>query len=538
MPDAWEKRLTQELEQLQRAPPPHICLRERPESLKEWVMALSFPEGCPYAGETHFLHFRFNENYPIEPPEVRFLPPVPLHEHIYTTGHVCIDQRWSPTFTAQTVCQRIHSKLVESSPDAKCRPWSSEHPPHHEAYMSSFQRDLEALKVRHMAALKITQEERLSQQDTRKILRQVRSDEERAKYSVELGNRPSTVQATREVLEKPVHYSPGKKGPAFALVALALSVLQAGGRAVVSGLSEAAQEWALGMAEHGCCSSYSTHMMAQQQGRKPVSYDFEVRLNDDFDRYPYGSSERESMLEKFKREAGEALGYPPDRIVITHVQRGSVRVRFTVRELHSTELQKMDCDRVKAAFKQQWQENFLSCNIHPIFMVCCVSPEDLDAKYDYDWTHKADTQKRGGRDYHQPRGYTGHAIRVLGKYDQGNNDWLMMDGRPREWAVAFHATKREGLTGVAESEWALRPGSGQAYEDKCGKGIYCTPCMPKAEGYTGVTVETTQGAVKVNVAFQCRVKPSAIKVASVTRAYWVINSPTDIRPYRVCLKIV
>jgi hypothetical protein len=37
------------------------------------------------------LQVKFSERYPLEPPEVVFVPPcVPVHEHIYSNGHICL----------------------------------------------------------------------------------------------------------------------------------------------------------------------------------------------------------------------------------------------------------------------------------------------------------------------------------------------------------------------------------------------------------------------------------------------------------------
>lgn len=36
------------------------------------------------------LQFRFSPDYPIESPEVLFIGNVPLHEHIYSNGFICM----------------------------------------------------------------------------------------------------------------------------------------------------------------------------------------------------------------------------------------------------------------------------------------------------------------------------------------------------------------------------------------------------------------------------------------------------------------
>ncbi len=39
------------------------------------------------------LRVKFGDNYPLEPPEVVFLPPAPIHPHIYSNGHICLVRR-------------------------------------------------------------------------------------------------------------------------------------------------------------------------------------------------------------------------------------------------------------------------------------------------------------------------------------------------------------------------------------------------------------------------------------------------------------
>lgn len=61
--------------------------------------------------------FTFNNNYPIESPEVIFVGDVPVHEHIYSNGHICISilyDQWSPALTVSSVCLSILSMLSSS----------------------------------------------------------------------------------------------------------------------------------------------------------------------------------------------------------------------------------------------------------------------------------------------------------------------------------------------------------------------------------------------------------------------------------------
>ncbi|RYG65993.1 hypothetical protein EON64_10745, partial [archaeon] len=56
-------------------------------------------------------------------PEVTFLPPVPVHSHIYSNGHICLNilgDDWSPALTVRSICLSLLSML--SSATVKCTP--------------------------------------------------------------------------------------------------------------------------------------------------------------------------------------------------------------------------------------------------------------------------------------------------------------------------------------------------------------------------------------------------------------------------------
>lgn len=59
----------------------------------------------------------------MDSPEVVFLAPAPVHSHIYSNGHICLNilgEDWSPALTVKSVCLSILSML--SSATEKVRP--------------------------------------------------------------------------------------------------------------------------------------------------------------------------------------------------------------------------------------------------------------------------------------------------------------------------------------------------------------------------------------------------------------------------------
>ncbi|KAF2763841.1 ubiquitin conjugating enzyme, partial [Teratosphaeria nubilosa] len=123
--------------QLQGTLPPGITLVSAPD-LREWTMDLSIPENPLYPPhETYRLRFHFSPSYPIEAPEVTFVPippsaqnpvdangrsterKIPLHPHVYSNGIICLDlldkQGWSPVHNVESVCISIQSMLAGNS---------------------------------------------------------------------------------------------------------------------------------------------------------------------------------------------------------------------------------------------------------------------------------------------------------------------------------------------------------------------------------------------------------------------------------------
>eukprot|EP00756_Hemistasia_phaeocysticola_P001967 Hpha_TRINITY_DN11361_c0_g1::TRINITY_DN11361_c0_g1_i1::g.63200::m.63200/K10688/UBE2W, UBC16; ubiquitin-conjugating enzyme E2 W len=125
MAKTYEKRLTKELQTMQKSPPPMIQLAQAPQALTEWFLRLSFDHHSVYPGQSYLLRFRFSERYPMDSPEVIFVDPIPEHEHIYTNGHICMDilyQAWSPALTVAAIAQSIHSMLAGAGRESKHKP--------------------------------------------------------------------------------------------------------------------------------------------------------------------------------------------------------------------------------------------------------------------------------------------------------------------------------------------------------------------------------------------------------------------------------
>ncbi|KAJ1927428.1 hypothetical protein IWQ60_002935 [Tieghemiomyces parasiticus] len=117
-----KRRLTKELREIQARPPAGIQLLDG-ETLDRWTLSIDGTPDSLYTGERFTLHFRFGDNYPIAAPEVTFALPAPVHPHVYSNGHICLNilyDQWSPALTVEAVCLSLQSML--SSCTAKAPP--------------------------------------------------------------------------------------------------------------------------------------------------------------------------------------------------------------------------------------------------------------------------------------------------------------------------------------------------------------------------------------------------------------------------------
>ncbi|CAG8687059.1 9918_t:CDS:1 [Cetraspora pellucida] len=164
-------------------------------------------------------------------------------------------------------------------------------------------------------------------------------------------------------------------------------------------------------------------------------------------------------------------------------------------------------------------------------IISCLSVSALDPQYDYDFRKVNDlgvTFMRGEIQYKRPCGWKRIALKVTGKYDNGDNKWL---GTGKSaWPVSYHGTAKHNAKSIAEEGYDLSKGVRFVY----GHGIYSTPDVHVAEKFAK---DFEFKGNKYVMIFQNRVNPASLKRITVKNGeYWVSEKGEDVRPYGICIK--
>ena len=111
------RAVLREMRELSRTPHSAVDVFPCESDFTFWRVLMGGPDGSSYAGGHWLLYVRFPDQYPVQPPEVRFVTPI-IHCNINAYGKVChsiLDRNWSADTTMLQVFSCVFGLLL--SPD-------------------------------------------------------------------------------------------------------------------------------------------------------------------------------------------------------------------------------------------------------------------------------------------------------------------------------------------------------------------------------------------------------------------------------------
>ena len=126
------KRLYHEYKEYLKDPNPYYSISPDESNFSIWNVLLFGSLGTIYEGYIFKCIFTFPDNYPLKPPEVKFINSI-QHPNIYKDGKICIsilhegvdiyqyeniNERWSPAQSVNTILISILSLLNEPNFDS------------------------------------------------------------------------------------------------------------------------------------------------------------------------------------------------------------------------------------------------------------------------------------------------------------------------------------------------------------------------------------------------------------------------------------
>ena len=286
--------------------------------------------------------------------------------------------------------------------------------------------------------------------------------------------------------------------------------------------------------------------------------------------------EKEKFIKKWKPILAEKLKIHEEQLILSDVHSGSLAVHAAI--INSTEENEKAMKELKIAEIKKIEEK-------PMLEALQISPEILDKKGNR-YKGWGVNEKRGGEKYIPPiNGWYGIGLKVMNKYDNGNNDWLGYRNKKGEYAVGYIGINNsyndkekmiEDISSLSQSMnsinnkmyiqeenirynmrkkimggigfalslplFILSPPAGLALAtsslnfgfrgDKCGDGVCVFQNPDYAENNAGYI---DLFGYRIKIMLMCRVNPTKIRQPKSFPECWILD-PKEIRPYRILIK--
>jgi hypothetical protein len=226
---------------------------------------------------------------------------------------------------------------------------------------------------------------------------------------------------------------------------------------------------------------------------------FTVHLRGDYERLQSNPNARTAAIEGAKRNLAIVHGVDRSNVIILGIRSGSITVSYTV--------DRSSGPVTEDTYRQVFGASFLDYRAHPSFVQLQINPNTFDPRWNRDFRIDGNCPKgesRGCQPYHPPAGWMRYAMKVSGRFTDGDT-WLGMSNGPGEWCIAYHGTKSHLVESISRT--SLHPGPNNGY----GLGIYCSPNVNVSEVYTDeIEIPTRTGTRKCKYVFMCRVNTRSI----------------------------
>jgi len=277
-----------------------------------------------------------------------------------------------------------------------------------------------------------------------------------------------------------------------------------------------------------------------QEKKYEIHYEDNYDINKKYAIINNENGEQEKFIEEMKGFLEKHIGIPKKDIFIANIRKGCLTFDAIFKNKHKVNIRKKMIELAKLKKIQEIYEQ-------TILGACKLSPDMLDERGNRDpeeWPKPPQT--RGEMPYNPPTNkWIGYGLKVWDQYDNGNNDWIAMDGNPNEWAVVYHGTTtkavkpiceangkffstvEEGATGQYCEEYININKKSQYLYKICGEGAYCSPFVEYANKYGEIVI-------------MCRANPKRIRIPSGKYGkdeYITDGTKNSIRPYRILVKL-
>lgn len=112
-----QKRLSKELKRINKDPLEDIEINVT-DNIYIWEGYIRGPKDTPYYLGKFPIQLKFNDDYPIKPPSVKFTKFI-FHPNVYRDGKICVDilqGQWAPSQNIRTILISLRSLLMDPNP--------------------------------------------------------------------------------------------------------------------------------------------------------------------------------------------------------------------------------------------------------------------------------------------------------------------------------------------------------------------------------------------------------------------------------------